>query len=403
MALGVGLAVVCGAGLLASLSGCSSVPPEATLPDTADGHDAGRPAAPGTEFTRPTAILDDGGHVEARGWARHPLFEYQRDKVPDNRQERIREWDFYALHAPDFAIGVTLAKIRFQGVGDAVLASVTVHDFAAGAAHGGQLLFFDTADTLTLQPTPGGTYHVTDGNQQLDYNWDGALRLIGLDFDETGGSGARISGHLTLQPAAPPADQSVALVTPFDEVPGQDGYFFYENKVVAMGASGGLTVGTTDYRVPDATASMPTAFAAMDWVRGVMPAQMKWTWATAMGEVGGRRVGINLGSVFGDERGGTPNAVIVDGFLHKLDRVDFAYDLAHPEQPWHLTSPDGRVALTLTASQAYVERQDLDLGFYKTRLWKPYGRWSGTVMLDDGSTLDVDGLLGAAEYVETDW
>lgn len=145
---------------------------------------------------------------------------------------------------------------------------------------------------------------------------------------------------------------------------------------------------------------MTDAFAQMDWVRAVVPDVIDWTWAVGGGVVDGRRVGLNFGSVFGDEAAGTPDAVVVDGVLHKLGPV--RWDERDAGGAWRLTDDEGRVDLTLVPN-GYREAQDLDLGFYRTTLDKPYGVWSGEVELDDGERLVVDGLVGAAERVHTEW
>ena len=94
---------------------------------------------------------------------------------------------------------------------------------------------------------------------------------------------------------------------------------------------------------------------------------------------------------------------MVDGVVHKMPPV--AWDESDADGAWRLTSADGRVDLRLVPN-GYRERQDLDLGFYMTTLDKPYGTWSGSVVLDDGERLvfgAATALLGAAERVHTEW
>ncbi|MFO0748272.1 MAG: DUF2804 domain-containing protein [Myxococcota bacterium] len=363
-----------------------------------DGHDA--PPVIGLEHTRATPILDASGLVVARGWARHPLFVFDRAAVPDARQDQIREWDFYAIHAPGFAVMVTLAEVRFADLGHFVIASVSIHDFARGDSRGQSLLLPDDGTLLDLLPTPGGNYTVSGPAGAISYGAGPAARSIVLSLDATPAADAapdapvdRIEGQLDI--TIPPHDESMALVTPFAD----PGTFFYENKVPAMPVTGSITLGERRYDLPAGA-----SFAVMDWVRAVSPHTLDWTWAVGVGVVDGRRVGLNLGSVFGDESGGTPDAVVVDGVLNKLPPVAWTPPAAGAAATaaWRFASADGRVALTLTPN-GYRESSDVDLGFYTTTLDKPYGTWSGTVVLDDGTTLVVDGLIGAAETSHTTW
>ena len=117
----------------------------------------------------------------------------------------------------------------------------------------------------------------------------------------------------------------------------------------------------------------------------------------------GKMGGLNLGSVFGDETHGTPDCIIVDGHLTKLGRVAWTYDVSHATDPWTFTSDADGVSLTHVPTNEFVEVVKTDLGFYKTEIHKPYGPWSGTVRLDDGTEIEIDGVLGGAEYVETTW
>jgi hypothetical protein len=70
--------------------------------------------------------------------------------------------------------------------------------------------------------------------------------------------------------------------------------------------------------------------------------------------------------------------------------------------PWLFTSEDGRINLTLTPD--FDDSTVLALGppLTLTR-WKVHGVIEGTIGLDDGSTLQVQEVRGAAEYVEIIW
>lgn len=336
----------------------------------------------GREYTEPIDILDADGLVQARGWAREPLFGFSRDAVRDELRDAIREWDFYAINTADFAVNATLAELDVGGA-KLVLASVLVHDFVDGVARGPDLFLVDSDDALSFAPGPDGSYAIATGAGSLSYAMDGDERVIAFVAGDD---------HGELRIGARTGD-SVALVTPFDEA----GRFFYEDKALGMTSSGTLAVGGRTYDVPAGS------LATMDFARSVMPDHVTWDWSTAVGTVDDRVVAVNLGSVFGDEAGGTPNAVLVDGVLHKLGRVDWSYALDDVRAPWRFRSEDGRVDLTLTGDRAYAEQNDTQVGAYHVQLWKLYGVWSGTVELDDGEVLVIDGLLGGAEHLETDW
>jgi len=66
-------------------------------------------------------------------------------------------------------------------------------------------------------------------------------------------------------------------------------------------------------------------------------------------------------------------------------------------KPWTFTSNDGRFELTMTP---ILDRQD-DINFViiKNLGHQVFGRYSGWVVLDDGSRLEIKDLLGFAEKI----
>jgi hypothetical protein len=325
----------------------------------------------GREYTEPTPILDATGAVIAAGWARTPLFGFDRDLVREELRSRVREWDFYAIYAPDFAINFTLARVARDTTDPWVLGSVSVQDYAEDTVSGPSFFLLDHDGAYDPDPAPGADYAVSFTNGSLTYGTEAGQRILSFESDDSG-------GRVALWPVA----ESMAVVTPFG-----DGELFYEDKALPMPASGSVHVGDRVYDIPDGS------FAAMDFVRGVMPETMHWTWATAMGRVDGHDIGVNLGSVFGDETDGTPNAVIIDGRLRKLATVTWTIP-DDPHDPW--TFADDALGLSLVGT--HVESQDQTIGTYHAELSKLYGRFSGT--LDDGAAVD---LAGGAEQAHMAW
>ena len=125
-----------------------------------------------------------------------------------------------------------------------------------------------------------------------------------------------MEAHLELADSR--ATESVAVSHKFEE-PGE---FFYENERVSMPATGSVLVGETTYSLPEGS-----SFDVLDWGRGVWPENVRWEWGHFAGMLDGRLVGIDLGTVNGDDSPGTADAVIVDGVLNKLKESNWTYDL----------------------------------------------------------------------------
>ena len=246
------------------------------------------------------------------------------------------------------------------------------------------------AEALDFPPTPFENTLFEAAAGSVEYRFLEGTRTITVLAGEEGADD-RMEAHLELADST--GVEAVAVVHRFDD-PGQ---FFYENKRVSMPATGSVQVGDTVYELPAGE-----SFGVLDWGRGAWPGEVRWEWGHFSGITDGHMVGINLGTVFGDDSPGTADAVIVDDVLHKLPRSEWEYDLEDVLGEWRFRSVDGRIDLTLTPD--FDDSTTLSLGPpYTLTRWKVHGEINGSVELDDGSELQVSGIRGAAEYVEIIW
>ncbi|MGN1349270.1 MAG: DUF2804 family protein, partial [Acutalibacteraceae bacterium] len=65
------------------------------------------------EYTEPTQLLADDGTLLAPGWARHNVFEYDRNKV--KHPMRRKEWDFYQISNGRLMLQLSFANISLGG------------------------------------------------------------------------------------------------------------------------------------------------------------------------------------------------------------------------------------------------------------------------------------------------
>jgi hypothetical protein len=57
----------------------------------------------------------------------------------------------------------------------------------------------------------------------------------------------------------------------------------------------------------------------------------------------------------------------------------------------------------LTFQPFYQQHSKQDLGLISAELFKIHGRYSGTLVLDNGTRLEVKDLLGFAEHMQQRW
>ena len=144
------------------------------------------------------------------------------------------------------------------------------------------------------------------------------------------------------------------------------------------------------------------SLGSLDWGRGVWEYQSFWNWASASGFMAdGRTLGLNLGQGFGDLSRATENCAILDGRVQKLDQVRFEYTAGEYMQPWHFTDNEGRLDLTFTPFHDRTARTALVV--IDSEVHQMFGRYNGTVRLDDGQELEVRDLIGFAEEHQARW
>ena len=287
------------------------------------------------------------------------------------------------MTTPTHFFSFTLADLGYAGQ-----AFVYAIDFAAGHYHEESITIPLSRGVELPRNSTGGTSHYTDGKKSISFEVTPQGRYIAVAWPGFDGKG--MTAHFSL--ALPPAHQSTVVVIPIRQK-----RFYYNRKVNCMPASGYVQLGDRRHELSPAT-----CLGNLDWGRGVWEYRSFWVWASASGFLPDRRtVGLNLGFGFGDTSAATENTLILNGCVHKLGQVDFAYDSHNFKRPWRMTSPDGRVDLVLTP---FLERAaKTNLLVITSEVHQMFGRYAGTVVADDGERIAIDGLVGFAEEHHARW
>jgi len=336
----------------------------------------------------PGPLLDDHGVLVQAGYATEPLLTYQRDRIKAPPW-RIKEWDFYQVSNDECCAQFTIGHAAYAGQ-----LAVTFFRFADG-------LRFDRAATLML---PFGSLHMPETSAEGVTACRGGVSL-GFRV-ETGASGETrrrlrcattatkttpvIRADITLTPGA---GQSIVMATPFHEYPEA---FYYNHKISGMPASGEIRIGE------DAFVFEPgSAFGLLDWGRGVWPFSTEWFWGSGSTMVDGVPFGWNIGSGFGDTSAASENMLFYEGVAHKLSQVSFDEGSAHPLDPKHFGSDDGRFEMDFVPVYDRVTRTKL--AFIDNECHQLFGRFTGTAVLDDGRVIRVRDVMAFAEHAVNHW
>lgn len=340
------------------------------------------------EITSRIPLLDSKGNIAKPGYARKPYWVYDRLDVRASSL-RIKEWDYYCVMGPEFGLALTVADNGYMG-----LDSITLFDFVQKTE---TTKSFMQAFPMGKKKLPfsslKGDVTVKAGSYALAFTHVGNARLLEVTVKNFK-DGQTLTARVKL--SEEPRD-SLVIATPFTK----KHHFYYNHKITGYRASGEMTLGQSILKFE------PTiAFAVLDWGRGVWTYSNTWYWANAAGMQGDKLIGLNLGYGFGDTSAATENIIFVDGVGHKLTDVTFEIPLDESGKeryldPWRFTSSDQR--LTLDFQPILDRNSNTKVLILQSDQHQVFGEFSGTLVLDDGSVLNISKLRGFAEKVMNRW
>lgn len=339
------------------------------------------------EITEPVALCtSDGRSLDpaARGWSRLPTLTANLRGV----WGRNKKWDYWAILADDLVMAVTYADVDYLG-----MASVWWCDLATGRT-GGRDHNGPFARGISLPDRPGTAplrWSGPKGSVELVDDDDGTT--IEAAWVEADGTRASLRARIDL----PPGHESLNVV-----IPWTDRRFQFTSKHQARPAHGVLTLGTESHPFGGDT---PTeAWGVLDVGRGRWRYRNVWNWAGGAGRAtgGDHVVGLQFGGKWTEGTGFTENGLVVDGRLTKIGaELEWTYDWNAPLRPWTVRAPDGSVDVVL--HPRYDKHTRVDVGLLGMHVHQVFGRWTGTVVDDDGRTHRLDGIQGFAEEARNRW
>lgn len=339
------------------------------------------------EITKPIPLLDDSGALTEPGYAKRMLPVYDRAKVRGGAA-RLKEWDYYLVMGPGFALALTIADNSYMG-----LDSISLMDFREGWQVTKSPMRLLPMGTTGLPETSGkGNVAVSGRGYALLFHNDGANRTLTAHMDRFK-DGQALDAHVVLTDEP---EESMVICTPFDK----PGHFYFNQKINCMRADGVVALGERRYHF-----RRGDSFGTLDWGRGVWTYHNTWYWASASGLLDGIPYGFNVGCGFGDTSAATENMIFYDGKAHKLSRVDFLIPRKEGKDDfmgrWDFQSDDGRFEVAFFPVLDRAARTSVGpIGSDQHQL---FGRFRGCMTLDDGTYLVFDDLMGFGEKVENKW
>ena len=166
--------------------------------------------------------------------------------------------------------------------------------------------------------------------------------------------------------------------------------------------------GTFRFGSEEVEFSKDDTFCCVDWGRVNAPYRLVWYWgngSTYLYDENGEKhiFGFEITWGIGDESAATETCLFYDGRAHKIGAVDVEV-FPKPDKymnPWHFVSEDGRFDMTMTPR--FDCHSDVNLLVMRMNCHQIHGRWNGTVILDDGTKLEIKDMAAFCEYCENRW
>lgn len=334
-------------------------------------------------------LLDENGYLNEAGYATSLVKSYSRQDIKAN-PFRIKEWDYYLIYNDKYAVALTIDDNSYMGLNGFSLIDLTkpyeITKNIMSVFTCGKVGFPETSKT--------GDVKVVKKKYNFQFLNDGKGRCLKAHIKNFKDH-KDISCEFVLY--AEPKD-SMVITVPFKE---KKTAFYYNQKIVGFKAKGKVVFGDEEIVFDPSNTR-----ALLDWGRGVWTYKNTWYWGAGAGVVDGKEVGFNIGYGFGDNSNATENMVFVNGKAHKLDQVTFNIPKNSKGDddfmsPWTFTSNDKRFEMNFTP---IIDRHaDANVLIIRSNQHQVFGKFNGTIVLDDGEKIELKDFLGFAEKVMNKW
>ena len=329
------------------------------------------------EITKPCYVFETSGEVMQAGWARRPMFAYNKSF---SKSQNHCERDCYFInngevslylsvenYGLEFAVKIAIADLRRGGViHDCIVKKINLKKISLPEApHKGELLYTDKLIQLQI------THSVDSRILKCDFIDFGAIKNLYFNI------------RLTQQ-----RGESLNILAPFER---NRKYFYMKRFVPKFYAEGVIRVGGLEYSLKE-----NNSFAYFDSARFYKPRKHNYQRLCCDTVIGGKRVSLNLASRVGDNRYGNENCCFVDREIIKLPQVNVKGNTIRVGRPFYFS--DDRENIDITFKPFTLRGKPMNAVMDKSEVI--FGRLFGYIDLPDGEQLALDNAQAHLVFAE---
>lgn len=335
------------------------------------------------EIIKSGDLLTQEGSLNEKGWSRNLILNYNKFNIKA-APIKIKEWDNYLIYNDKYAVLLSIEDYFYVG-----FVSASLIDFKKKTWHTNTIskIFASSKFHMSGLSNSGDTTF-TNNRVGMNFSCSRGKRFLKCEFVNFYESKS-LYANITL---AEPSQDSIVRVTPFKENPR---LFSYSQKINGMTANGIIKYGGSEIKF-----NHEDSFANLNWNRGAWPSQVKWCQASACCIVNDRKLGFNIAYGYGDEDI-TENAIFYDGKVQKLGKATIEKPKENILNIWDIYDDNKRLKMKFSPCMNKTMRlSKLVLSVDRTLL---FGKFSGTVVLDNSVVIKVNNMLGFIEISTNKW
>lgn len=333
------------------------------------------------QLTNNQNVLNEKGILTETGYAMSCIKDF--DRTLAKPQIRIKEWDFYQISNDKYVLQFTIGHVSYAGGINATLYSLDGKER------------FEFPMPLIF---PMGSLNMPkngDVPSVVKYEKDGYLLRYEVLSDKRTITFRKKSKKWDVEAefvlGGIPGENSILVATPFEK----KNHFYFNYKVCCMETDGFFKINGKEY-----TFRKENTFGLLDWGRGILPYTHKWWWGSGSTRLAdGKLFGFNIG-VFGNTENATENVVFHDGSPTKINNISIEKGDDYMSK-WKFSSDDGKFNLTMTP--IYDNYTEMNFLIAHNRCHQVFGKFNGTVFLDDGKVLEITDMVAFCEMAHNRW